>query len=101
MNNFFYTIIIYPLYQIIEIVFRAIFEIFKIPGFSIIGVSAAVSIMCLPLYAIAEKWQTIERNTQKKLKPGIDRIKATFKGDEQYMILNTFYHQNHYFYYSF
>ena len=43
MNNFFYTIIIYPLYQIIEIVFRAIFEIFKIPGFSIIGVSAAVS----------------------------------------------------------
>ena len=52
--------------------------------------------MCLPLYAIAEKWQTIERNTQKKLKPGIDRIKATFKGDEQYMILNTFYHQNHY-----
>lgn len=96
MNNLFYTIIIYPLYQIIEIVFRAIFEIFKIPGFSIIGVSAAVSIMCLPLYAIAEKWQTIERNTQKKLKPGIDRIKATFKGDEQYMILNTFYHQNHY-----
>lgn len=69
---------------------------FKIPGISVIGVSAAVSIMCLPLYDIAEKWQAVERDTQKKLKPGIDRIKASFKGDEQYMILNTFYRQNHY-----
>lgn len=45
---------------------------------------------------VAEDWQDKERKTQAKLKSGIDRIKATFKGDEQYMILNTFYKQNHY-----
>lgn len=96
MANFLYTLIIYPLYQIIEVVYRVFYEICKNEGISIIGVSIAVTLLCLPLYAVAEKWQEIERNTQKKLKPGIERIKQTFKGDEQYMILNTFYRENHY-----
>lgn len=96
MSNFFYTLIIYPLYQIIEVVYRVFFEICKNEGISIIGVSIAVTLLCLPLYAVAENWQQIERNTQKKLAPGIERIKKTFKGDEQYMMLTTFYRQNHY-----
>ncbi|UKI54053.1 MAG: YidC/Oxa1 family membrane protein insertase [Treponema sp.] len=33
---------------------------------------------------------------KKKLDPGINRIKSVFKGDEQYMILTTFYKENHY-----
>ena len=45
---------------------------------------------------IAESWQEKERNIQDKLKKGTERIKQTFKGDEQYMILNTYYRQNHY-----
>ncbi|MDR0575302.1 MAG: YidC/Oxa1 family membrane protein insertase, partial [Tannerella sp.] len=34
--------------------------------------------------------------TQKRLKPKLDKIKAVFKGDEQYLILSTYYRQNHY-----
>ena len=45
---------------------------------------------------VAEQWQETERNIQKKLKPGVERIKNTFKGDEQYMILTAFYRENHY-----
>jgi hypothetical protein len=30
------------------------------------------------------------------MKPTVDKIKAVFKGDEQYMILSTYYRQNHY-----
>jgi membrane protein insertase Oxa1/YidC/SpoIIIJ len=45
---------------------------------------------------VAEKWQQIERDTQKRLKPKIDKIKAVFKGDEQYIILSNYYRQNHY-----
>lgn len=94
------NIILYPLTQIIEVVYLAVHKVFKSfpcpAGFAIIGVSVAITFLCLPLYVIAEKWQQIERDTQKKLKPGIDRIKAVFKGDEQYMILSTFYRQNHY-----
>ena len=96
MATFFYTLIIYPLYQIIELVYHVFFEICSNEGISIIGVSIAVTLLCLPLYAVAENWQQIERNTQKRLKFGIDRIKTTFRGDEQYMMLNTFYKEQHY-----
>jgi YidC/Oxa1 family membrane protein insertase len=65
-------------------------------GLSIIGVSLAVTFICLPLYIVAEKWQKTERDTIKRLKPKVDKIKAVFKGDEQYMILSTYYRQNHY-----
>lgn len=96
MGQFFYLLIIYPLYQIIEFCYTLSDGIVKNPGLAIVGVSLAVSFLCLPLYIIAERWQETERQTQAKLKPGIDRIKKAFKGDEQYMILSTFYRQNHY-----
>jgi YidC/Oxa1 family membrane protein insertase len=88
--------IIYPLVQIIELVYGAFDLTFNIPGISIIGVSIAVTLLCLPLYIVAEHWQQVERDTEKKLQPGVDRIKASFKGDEQYMILSTYYRENHY-----
>ncbi len=96
MGQFIYLLIIYPLYQIIEFCYTLSDGIVKNPGLAIVGVSLAVSFLCLPLYVIAERWQEKERQTQAKLKPGIDRIKAVFEGDEQYMILTTFYRQNHY-----
>lgn len=96
MLNFLYSIIIYPLYQIVEVFYTLSYGIVKNPGLAVIGVSLTVSFLCLPLYIIAEKWQELERQTELKLKPGVDRIKAVFKGDEQYMILSTYYKQNHY-----
>lgn len=71
-------------------------DVFKNKGIDVIGVSLAVSVLCLPLYIVAEHWQQVQRDTEKKLEPGIQRIKTVFKGDEQYMILSTFYKQNHY-----
>jgi YidC/Oxa1 family membrane protein insertase len=96
MLNVLYTIIIFPIVQIIEFVFVLCEKVFKETSVSIIGISVAVSLLCLPLYIIAEKWQQLERDTQKRLKSKIDKIKAVFKGDEQYMILSTYYRQNHY-----
>jgi YidC/Oxa1 family membrane protein insertase len=96
MLDILYTLIIYPIVQIIEFVFIFVEKVFKETGLSVIGVSAAVSVLCLPLYAVAEKWQQVERDTQKRLKSKVDKIKKVFKGDEQYMILSTYYRQNHY-----
>ncbi|AEF86880.1 inner membrane protein [Treponema primitia ZAS-2] len=96
MLNVIYAIIIFPIVQIIETVYVLVYKVFDSAAFSVIGVSFAVTILCLPLYVIAEKWQKTERDITKKLKPGIDKIKAVFKGDEQYMILSTYYRQNHY-----
>ncbi len=91
-----YLIIIYPLYQIVEFSYELFHSVFNNIGISVIGVSVAITLLCLPLYAVAEKWQQLERATQSKMKAGIERIKTTFKGDEQYMMLTTFYKQNHY-----
>ena len=96
MANFLYTLIIYPLIIIIESAYQLVYTILKNEGFAVIGVSIAVSLLCLPLYIVAEKWQQVERNKQKQMENGISRIKETFKGDEQYMILSAFYRENHY-----
>jgi YidC/Oxa1 family membrane protein insertase len=91
-----YFIIIYPITQILEFSFVLSQKLFRESGVSIIFISLVISVLLLPLYTVAEKWQQIERDIQKKLKPKIDKIKKVFKGDEQYMILSTYYRQNHY-----
>ena len=65
-------------------------------GFSIVLLSVAVNVICLPIYNVAEKWQEKERAIQKQLKPKITDIKAVFSGDERYMMLSTYYRQNQY-----
>jgi len=96
MASILYNIILSPITQLIEIAYRVFDKMFDNTGISIIGVSLTVTLLCLPLYIVAEGWQDTERDIQSKMKSGIDRIKKYFKGDEQYMILNTFYRQNHY-----
>jgi len=96
MINALYSIIIFPLAQVIELSFLFIYRVFKDMGIAILGVSAVFSICTLPLYFVAEHHQQAERDLQKRFKAKIDKIKAAFKGDERYMIINTYYKQNHY-----
>lgn len=70
MVYFLHTLIIYPLIQVIEFAFMLFNSVFKNEGISVIGVNFAVSILCLPLYIVAERWQQIQRDTEKKLDPG-------------------------------
>ena len=96
MIDILYTIIIWPIVQLIEICFVIGYRVLRNPVFSLASVSIAVSLCTLPLYFIAEKFQNIERELQRKMKPKIDKIKTVFKGDEQYLILSTYYRQNNY-----
>lgn len=91
-----YQIFITPLVQLTEFFYSLFFEVTGNQGIAVIGLSFVVTFFTLPLYMVAEQWQETERNMQKKLKPGVERIKSTFKGDEQYMVLSTFYKENHY-----
>lgn len=95
IGSFFYNIIIAPIYDLLEFSY-VFFSSISSNGIAVIALSFVVTLLCLPLYVVAEKWQEEERQIQAKMKPGIDRIKATFKGDEQYMIMNVFYKQHHY-----
>ena len=96
MISILYTIIIFPLAQIIELSFLLIFSISRNIGISLCGVSLAITLLTLPLYRKAESLQAKERDVQKKMALKIKKIKSVFKGDEQYMILSTYYRQNHY-----
>ena len=96
MVEILFNIVIYPIILIIEFIFMLSQRIFSNTGLSVMCISAVVTVLCLPLYAVAEEWQERERQMQKRLKNGIERIRAAFKGDEQYMILSAFYKQQHY-----
>lgn len=91
-----YNLILAPLILVLEVFFKFLYEITSNCGIAIIGLSFFVTLITLPLYMKADSWQEVERKKQTSMKPGIDRIKSVFKGDEQYMILNCYYKQNHY-----
>lgn len=96
MLHFLYSVIIQPLYQIVEFFYTLCYGITDNIILSVAGVSLAVSFLSLPLYVVAEGWQETERQAQKKMAEWIKKIKNSFKGDEQYMMLTTYYRLNHY-----
>ena len=96
MLTILFTVIIYPITQLLEAFYSLFKGITNKDGISVVGLSLVVTICTLPLYVVAERWQEIERLTEEKLKAGVARIKRCFKGDERFMILSTYYRQNHY-----
>ena len=91
-----YTLFIYPLELLFEVVFSIANKIVGHPGLAIIMLSLAVNFLVLPLYKRADEVQKEERDLEAALERGISHIKKTFKGDERMMMLNTYYAQNNY-----
>ena len=93
-----YNLIISPIELIIDWVFVFISNNFEQYGIfiSVFGVSLAMNFMALPIYNIADKIQEKERNISQKLSKQVKRIKETFKGDEQFMMLQAYYKEEHY-----
>lgn len=96
MADFLYTLIIYPLYQIIECIYVLFEKVVGNPGVCVIGVSIGITLLCLPLYAVAEHWQQVERDKEKSMEKQLERIKETFSGDERYMMTQTYYKECRY-----
>jgi len=96
MLDILYNLIIFPITQIIDFSFGFSQKIFRETWISLMFVSLTVSVLCLPLYTVAEKWQETERDIQKKMKSKINKIRSVFKGDERYMITSVYYRQNYY-----
>ena len=96
ISFFFYQLLIGP----IEIIFEAIYNgsnlILNNYGLSIIVLSLAMNFLLLPLYKRADAIQEEERVTEKRMEKAVAHIKKTFKGDERFMMLQTYYRQNHY-----
>ena len=84
------SVIITPIQNILDLFFNFFLKSFD-TGIAIIGLSFVVSLLCLPLYIVAEKWQQVEREKQNSMKKMLSVIKNAFKGDERYMMTNAFY----------
>ena len=91
-----YTSLIAPLELFFEVVFSISNRLIGNEGLSIIVLSITVNFLVLPLYKRADELQAEEREAREKMAPGVSHLKKTFTGDKRFMILQTFYRQNHY-----
>lgn len=91
-----YTILIMPLQLLFEVVFSFAERFTKNPGLSIVVLSLVMNFLVLPLYKRADALQEKQRNKEMKMRKGIQHIKKVYSGDEQMMILQTYYRQNDY-----
>ena len=96
IGSFLYTLIFMPLELMFEEIYYFSLHLVANPGLAIIALSLMVNLLVLPLYNRADKMQEKERDMEAKLSRGVSHIKKTFKGDEQLMMLRTYYRQNHY-----
>ena len=91
-----YTLLIYPLELLFEVIFSITSRLISNPGWAIVILSLAVNFLVLPLYNRADELQKEERDLEASIAPGIERIKKAFKGDERMMMLQAYYRENNY-----
>ena len=91
-----YNLLLMPLQMLFEAVYRIAYSFIGNPGITIIIFSLTINFLILPLYRRADALQEEERNIEQKLSRGVRHIKKTFRGDEQMMMLQTYYRQNGY-----
>lgn len=96
IGNIIYTLLIGPLEVLFRICFVSAFNLTNNPAFSIFVLSLIMNLILLPLYRRTDSIQAEAIRTEQRIKPYITHIKKTFKGNEQFMMLQTCYRQNHY-----
>ena len=91
-----YQLFISPITLLLEVVFALFFSVLNSCGAAIFPLSLVVNLLLLPFYNRADSIQDEERRRQEKMAPFVEHIKKTFKGDERYMMLQSFYRENGY-----
>ncbi|MBR5973666.1 MAG: membrane protein insertase YidC [Clostridiales bacterium] len=96
IGSILYQLFLSPLTLIFEAVYSTAFHILRSSGAAIFPLSLVVNLLLLPFYNRADAIQAEERAREKAMEPFIEHIKKTFKGDERFMMLQTFYRENNY-----
>ena len=91
-----HRLVLGPLELLFDAVYAVSYRITGSPGGSIVLLSLAVNLLLLPLFRSVDAVQQEERVQAQLLKPGVDKIRRAFRGDERFMILQTYYRQNNY-----
>lgn len=96
VSSFFYQLLIGPIEIIFETIYGFSYNILSNYGLSIIVMSLAMNLLLLPFYMRADDIQNEERTAEQRMANGVAHIKKTFKGDERFMMLQTYYRENNY-----
>lgn len=96
VSHILYQLLIGPLELIFELAYGLANLILNNSGLSIFALSLTLNFLLLPLYRRADAIQAEERAVEERLAPWVKHIKQTFTGDERFMMLQTYYRQNHY-----
>ncbi len=91
-----YEILIRPLELLLELLFSISYHLIGSYGTAIIIMSIVINSLIIPLYKRADAIQVEEEKKRKKLNKWVTHIKNTFKGDERFLMLQTYYRQNAY-----
>ena len=95
-TNLLSTLLLGPLEALFALIYTATYNLIEHPGLSIIGLSLVMNLLLLPLYKRTDAIQLEAIETEKRMKPLVTHIKKTFKGNEQFMMLQTCYRQYNY-----
>lgn len=96
MLDILYSFVISPIEVIVEMTYALMHRLLDNPGLAIISVSIVIQTLVLPLYKRSDAIQDEERQRQKDMAHWVSHIKKTFKGDERYMMLSTYYREQNY-----
>ncbi len=95
-NGIIYTIVIYPLELIYELIYSLSMRIVPIAGVSIIILSVFINTMLIPVYELIDVIQKEQFEKDKSVKKWTNHIKNNFDGDERFLMLKTYYRQKEY-----
>ena len=96
MGHLLYTLVIFPVAEIIEFCFTILYRVTNDYGIATVGLSFAVTLLTLPIYMVAERWQGVERDKEMAMAPKVGRIRKAFRGDERFMMLSAYYREQGY-----
>lgn len=96
MLDILYSFVISPIEVVVEFTYAFMHRLLRNPGFAIVAVSIVIQTLVLPLYKRSDAIQDEERQRQKDMEHWVSHIKKTFKGDEKYMMLSTYYREQNY-----
>lgn len=96
MISFLYNLLIMPIELLVEITYSVMYRLLGNCGLAILAVSLVIQTLILPLYRRADAVQDEERQKQKEMAYWTSHIRKTFKGDERFMMLSTYYRQQKY-----
>lgn len=94
--NICYYILIRPIELFFEFVFSLSLRLVSGYGPAIIILSIIINTLILPLYRRADMIQEHENEKRSSLDRWVKHIKKSFKGDERFFMLQTYYRQNDY-----